>query len=229
MVRGDLMIRGALIFRRVTNDDWLSLGPLLVTGVVFFLVGPDDQRGPDCSDVLFVGFRTDFVTSVRVSVASAGVLALEGLRPAGARKPQWGAPSPPPWLRSWMASFVSIAPAVQKSFKENSTGRFPSPLLPEGGRLCEESTGILGQTFARNVKQYEALDGDNLRQRVTGHLARAVACRLARAAQLPFDIVRSPKKELHLLSRTEPIRCRYIIHRKLNCRDAITPLFSRPL
>ena len=38
----------------------------------------------------FVGFRTDFVTSVRVSVASAGVLALAGLRPAGARKPQGG-------------------------------------------------------------------------------------------------------------------------------------------
>ena len=44
----------------------------------------------------FVGFRTDFVTSVRVSVASAGVLALAGLRPAGARKPQGGPSAPPP-------------------------------------------------------------------------------------------------------------------------------------
>ena len=48
---------------------------------------------PTC---FFVGSRTDFVTSVRVSVASAGVLALEGLRPAGPRKPQGGISSPPP-------------------------------------------------------------------------------------------------------------------------------------
>ena len=78
---------------------------LAVTGspdshrALFFLAGPDGQRGPDCTDVLFVGFRTDFVTSVRVSVASAGVLALAGLRTAGARKPQGArAPSPPPPL-----------------------------------------------------------------------------------------------------------------------------------
>ena len=39
------------------------------------LAGPDGQRSPDCPEVLFVGFRTDFVTSVRVLVASAVALA----------------------------------------------------------------------------------------------------------------------------------------------------------
>ena len=63
-----------------------------------FLADTDGQRGPDCPDVLFVSFRTDFVTSVRVSVASTGVLALAGLRPAGARKPQGDTPPPPPPL-----------------------------------------------------------------------------------------------------------------------------------
>ena len=38
-----------------------------------------------------VGFRTDFVTYVWITDAFAGVLALAGLRPAGARKPQGGA------------------------------------------------------------------------------------------------------------------------------------------
>ena len=61
-----------------------------------FLVDPDDQRGPDHPDVLFVGFRTDFVTSGRVSVASARVLALAGFRSAGDPKTPSGAPSPPP-------------------------------------------------------------------------------------------------------------------------------------
>ena len=41
----------------------------------------------NCPGVLLVSFRTYFVTSVRVPVASAGVLALAGLRHAGARKP----------------------------------------------------------------------------------------------------------------------------------------------
>ena len=45
-----------------------------------FLVVPDCQRGPDCSDVFFfVSFRSDFMTSVRVLVVSAGVLVLAGL------------------------------------------------------------------------------------------------------------------------------------------------------
>ena len=36
----------------------------------------------------FIGFRTDFVTSVRVSVASAGVLALVGRGPQGSENPK---------------------------------------------------------------------------------------------------------------------------------------------
>ena len=61
---------------------------------LFFLAGPDGQKGLDCPDVLFVGFRTDFVTSVRVSVASVGVLAktLRGAQP----------PSPHHWLHPWL-------------------------------------------------------------------------------------------------------------------------------
>ena len=43
-----------------------------------------------------MGFRTDFVTSVWVSDAFTRVLALAGLRPAGARKLQGGAPFAPP-------------------------------------------------------------------------------------------------------------------------------------
>ena len=50
---------------------------------------------PTALTCFFVGFRTDFVTSVRVSVASAGVLALAGLWPAGARKSQRGILSAP--------------------------------------------------------------------------------------------------------------------------------------
>ena len=75
-----------------------------------FLEDPDGQRGPDCPDVLFCRFLTDFVTSVRVSVASAGVLALAGLRSAWARNPQGGgAPSPlRPWLRPWNETIISF-------------------------------------------------------------------------------------------------------------------------
>ena len=50
-----------------------------------------------CPDVHFVGFRTDFETSVTISLASAGVLTLAGLRPAGPKNPK-GAPLPPPPL-----------------------------------------------------------------------------------------------------------------------------------
>ena len=42
---------------------------------------------PTALTCFFVDFRTDIVTSVRVSVVSAGVLALAGLRLAGAQKP----------------------------------------------------------------------------------------------------------------------------------------------
>ena len=63
------------------------------------LAGPDGQRSPDCPEVLFVGFRTDFVTSVRVLVASAVALA-PGSPP---KKQGEGAHPlrPLPWLRPW--------------------------------------------------------------------------------------------------------------------------------
>ena len=74
---------------------------LAVTGA------PDSHRGlfwrtqmvrgaPTALTCFFVGFRTDFVISVRVSVPSAGVLALSGLRPARPRKPKGSALPPPP-------------------------------------------------------------------------------------------------------------------------------------
>ena len=63
---------------------------------------PDSHRDPVffwrvqiALTCFFVGFRTDFVTSVRVSVASAGVLALGAFGPRGPENPK-GAPSPPP-------------------------------------------------------------------------------------------------------------------------------------
>ena len=76
---------GPLIIRRITDDDWLSLapGPDSHRGPVF-LAGPDGQRGPTALTCFFVGFRKDFVTSVRVLVVSERVLALAGLRSAGA-------------------------------------------------------------------------------------------------------------------------------------------------
>ena len=52
-----------------------------------FLAGPDGQRD---TDVFVVVFSVSAQASVRVSVASVGVLALAGIRPAGARKPQGG-------------------------------------------------------------------------------------------------------------------------------------------
>ena len=58
--------------------------------------------GGDCPDVLFCWFPLKFrdFCSVRVFAVSDRVLALAGLRPAGARKPQGGTPSTPtPWLR----------------------------------------------------------------------------------------------------------------------------------
>ena len=71
----------------------------MLRGAMFFLVGLFSRwsKGPRLSGRAFlVGFRTDSVTSVWVSDAFAGVLALAALRPAGVRKPQWGAPLPPP-------------------------------------------------------------------------------------------------------------------------------------
>ena len=61
------------------------------------LAGPDGHRGPGCPEVLFVGFRTDFVTSVRDLVASAVALALGSPKnPGGGRTHPL---HPLPWLR----------------------------------------------------------------------------------------------------------------------------------
>ena len=75
-------------------------------GPVFFWPTRMVRGAPTALTGFSVGFRTHFVTSVRVSVASARVLALTGFRPAGARNPQGGAhPLRPlatslsPWLR----------------------------------------------------------------------------------------------------------------------------------
>ena len=75
---------------------------LAVTGApdshraLFFFWRAQMVRGaPTALTCFFVGFRTDFVTYVRVSVASVGVLVLAGLSPAGARKPQGVTPSAP--------------------------------------------------------------------------------------------------------------------------------------
>ena len=56
MIRRALIIRGALLFRRVTDDDWLSLTPLIVTGALFFWWA-QMVRGAstvNCHDVLFL-------------------------------------------------------------------------------------------------------------------------------------------------------------------------------
>ena len=93
MTRWPLMLRGPLIFRRIIDDDWLSLGPLIITGTLFFFFWRAQMvRGaPTAPTFFFVGFRTYFVTSLRVSVASVGVLVLANRTPARARKPQGGA------------------------------------------------------------------------------------------------------------------------------------------
>ena len=75
-----------------------SDGPCF-SGGPFFQVDPDGQRALDCPHVLFSWvFRTDFVTSVWVSDAFAGILAL-----AGTREPQESAgvssAPPPPRVR----------------------------------------------------------------------------------------------------------------------------------
>ena len=64
-----------------------------------FLADPDGQRGPDSLTGFSVGFRTHFVAYVMVSVASAWVLALTGLRPAGPETPKGAHTLSAPWLR----------------------------------------------------------------------------------------------------------------------------------
>ena len=92
MLTGPLIFIGPLTVGRASDS---QRGPV-------FLAGPDGQRvrWSDCE--FFVGFRTYFMTYVRVSVASARVLALAGHRPSGPRKPQGDThplrPPPPPPL-----------------------------------------------------------------------------------------------------------------------------------
>ena len=70
MIRGagPLIVRGGLIFRRVT-DDWLSLRPC------FFWWAQMVRGAPTALTCFFVGLRADFVTTVRVSVALGVILA----------------------------------------------------------------------------------------------------------------------------------------------------------
>ena len=80
---------------------WLSLGPLIVTGepgTLFFWWAQMVRGAPTALTCFVVNFPTDFVTSVRASVVSAGVLAF------GSRKTQGGGAHPlqPPWLRPWL-------------------------------------------------------------------------------------------------------------------------------
>ena len=103
----------------LVRGPWCSEGPLMLTGPLIFigplpvgrasdshrgpvfLAGPDGQRGPDCPDVLFFGFITDFMTYLRVSIASAWVLALAGHRPSGPQNPREAhtlSAAPPPSL-----------------------------------------------------------------------------------------------------------------------------------
>ena len=58
------------------------------------------RGAPTVLTCFLIAFRTDFVTSVRVLVASAGVLTLAGLWPAGDRKPLGGTPSALPLATS---------------------------------------------------------------------------------------------------------------------------------
>ena len=54
------------------------------------------RGAPNALTCFFVGFRTDFVTSVRVSVASAGVLVLAGGAPKTPNGRRTPFPPPPP-------------------------------------------------------------------------------------------------------------------------------------
>ena len=142
MLRGLLMIRGAPDYQRAHDSWegpweseypdikkghwwwlWLSLGPLIVTGVLFFFLPTRMVRGaPTALTGFSVGFRTHFVTSVRVSVASAGVLTLTGLRPTGARNPQKGVHTlSAPWLRPCPLGYVPAGRVCKLKFCKLTT------------------------------------------------------------------------------------------------------------
>ena len=105
-----------------------------------FLAGSDGQRGQTALTCFFVGFCTDFVTSVRVLVAFVGILALAGYRPAGARKPQ-GAPSP--WLHPWSPASQECQICPLLSQEMNIMSLFQWLLLLSEAKLNQ----VRGQTL----------------------------------------------------------------------------------
>ena len=82
---------------------------LAITGAPFFWRAQMVRGAPTALTCFFVGFRTDFVTSVRVSVAPAGVMTLAALRPAGGSKASGGGTlsAPPPLLATSMINLHS--------------------------------------------------------------------------------------------------------------------------
>ena len=104
-----------------------------------------------CLTCFFVGFRTYFVTSVTVSVVSAGVLALAGLRPAGARKPQGGVhPRPPPLATSLSRGLPESKTILSETTTSGQISRIIAIfiLIPKQrthciNHECNESTNVL--------------------------------------------------------------------------------------
>ena len=65
------MLRGPLIFRRITDDDFgCHWTPDSHRDPVFFWLAQMIRGAPTALTCFFVGFRTDFVTSVRVLAVS---------------------------------------------------------------------------------------------------------------------------------------------------------------
>ena len=100
------------------------LGPLIVTGALFCWRAQMVRGPPTALTCFFVGFRTDFVTSVRLSVAPAGVLA------RGGPKPQEEAHTliAPPPLATSLINFSNWFAYVMQSFSSNSIGNGSKPL-----------------------------------------------------------------------------------------------------
>ena len=76
------------------------LGPLIVTGALFFWRTKMVRGAPTALTCLFVGFRTDFVTSVRVSRCFRRSFGPRGSSAHGGLKtPRGDAHLLSPWLR----------------------------------------------------------------------------------------------------------------------------------
>ena len=125
---GPLILRSLMMTLAITGAPDSHRGPV-------FLAGADGQRGLDCPDVLFVGSRTDFVTSVRVLTASDGVLALRG--------PNWGPntpggiPSAPPPLATSpaMADLLSMEYLLKPPTASETTAVVESSLADTTNKL----------------------------------------------------------------------------------------------